>query len=190
MAMMQLLLEHYETLRRHIEARIPAHLRRVFSAEDVLQEALPIVCKSIRNFNPVHSGSFPAWLKMIAEHKLLDRQKAEEAVKRGGGKVCVSDQASFASGSAKLLRIVAQDSRTPSRSIERRERERALQVALAGLPDDYRQVIQWMCLEELPASVVAKRMNRSIGAVYMLCQRAKFALREILGNTSQFFSVG
>jgi RNA polymerase sigma-70 factor (ECF subfamily) len=55
-----------------------------------------------------------------------------------------------------------------------------LAAALARLPDDYREVVILRNLEGLSHEEVARRMDRSAGAVRMLWVRALTRLREEL----------
>ncbi len=66
---------------------------------------------------------------------------------------------------------------TPSEVLVRHEVELQLADAIAGLSDDYQEVIVLRNLERLPFDEVARRMGRSRPAVQMLWMRAIRALR-------------
>ena len=55
-----------------------------------------------------------------------------------------------------------------------------LKAAIDQLPKDYRRVVQLYDLDGLAAAEVARQMDRSDGAVYMLRARAVDRLRELL----------
>ena len=86
-----------------------------------------------------------------------------------------------------LLDLVAWDGTTPSGVAARQEAERALRVAIAGLKEDYQEVIRLRYMQELPVADVAARMNRTEGAVHMLCNRAIKKLREAMGRASKYY---
>jgi RNA polymerase sigma factor (sigma-70 family) len=54
--------------------------------------------------------------------------------------------------------------------------------ALAGLPEDYQEVIRLRLLLELPTATVAAWMGRKEGAVRVLLHRALLALRARMGS--------
>jgi RNA polymerase sigma-70 factor (ECF subfamily) len=63
------------------------------------------------------------------------------------------------------------------------EQQLQLAAALEQLPEDYRQVILLRHIEQLPHSEIARRMNRSEGAVRMLWVRALAQLRNTVDPT-------
>ena len=78
--------------------------------------------------------------------------------------------------------------RTPGRSIARREAVRAVQVVIAGLPDDYQQAIRLRYFEGKSLAETAAAMDRSPGAVRGLIDRAKEKMRAALGRASLYLS--
>jgi RNA polymerase sigma-70 factor (ECF subfamily) len=79
---------------------------------------------------------------------------------------------------------VAGESSTPSRKVSRKEAIRAVQVALASLPEAHRQALWLRYMQGLSLEESAKRMGRSPDAVRGLCDRAKQKLRAVLSQTS------
>ena len=82
--------------------------------------------------------------------------------------------------SAALGRCLAADTPAPSQVAAEREAAVRLADTLARLPEDYQTVLLLRVFEGLPADEVARRMDRSAGAVRMLQLRALTALREQL----------
>jgi RNA polymerase sigma-70 factor (ECF subfamily) len=188
-ALERLLLSHYAGLSRHVAARLPASLQALVSVEDVLQETFVQVFRDIGNFQPRCEGSFSAWLRTIAENRLRDTIKALRRKKRGGQFRRVQALANAqASSVGNLLEILSTESHTPSQSVARREGVHALQVAIAGLPEDYRQAICLRYLEGKSLSQVAEMMQRSPGAIRGLIGRAKEKMRAALGRSSLYLS--
>ena len=64
----------------------------------------------------------------------------------------------------------------------------AIQVAIASLPDDYREAIHLKYMEGRSLEEVATQMNRSPGAVRGLIDRAKQKMRAAMGRSSRWFS--
>jgi RNA polymerase sigma-70 factor (ECF subfamily) len=189
LALEQLLLVHHRRLASHIERKIPSDCRSIVDAEDVLQMTFVEVFQRIESFDPNGPNGFSGWLTMIAEHRLLDHLKVLNAAKRGGGRRALTPHVDAeATTVVDLLGVVAINEHTPSRSVARRQAVSAIQVALAGLKDDYRQAIRLRHIEGLPVAEVAKKMNRTERAVHMLCNRGLKELKEAMGRASQFLS--
>ena len=185
----RLLLIHYAGLSRQVAKKLPRSLQGVVSVEDVLQETFIQAFRDIGNFRPLAEGSFLAWLRSIAENRLRDTIKSLGRKKRGGGFRQVYGLTDEQGSSvADLVEVLSAGSDTPSRSVARREGIRAVQVAMAGLPDDYRQAVRLRYLEGKSISEVAGEMHRSPGAVRGLIGRAKEKMRAALGRSSLYLS--
>ena len=78
----------------------------------------------------------------------------------------------------RLESLLAQSAESPSGNAQRHEQELILANALAELPKDYREVIMLRHIEGLSFEEVAKRMERTSGAVRMLWLRALEKLRK------------
>lgn len=188
-ALSQLLFRHHDRLVADIGSKLPSDLRGSVAAEDIAQETYVVAFQRIAAFNPEDHPRFFGWLSAIAKNRLMDAIKAQRAAKRGGGRV-----ASFDATEAddlemvRLLEVLASHSRTPSRSAAGHEAAEAVARALENLPPDYREVLRLRFLEALPVAEVATRMDRSPGAVHMLCQRGLQTLRQVLGDASRFLS--
>jgi len=72
--------------------------------------------------------------------------------------------------------------KSPGESAERRERAVILADALAHLPEHYREVIVLRHLRGKSFPEVAAEMDRSIGSVMAIWQRAVKRLHELLGD--------
>ncbi|NIL96696.1 MAG: sigma-70 family RNA polymerase sigma factor, partial [Planctomycetales bacterium] len=77
---------------------------------------------------------------------------------------------------------------TPSMHVARKEGVSALQVHLAGLPEDYREVLRLQYQEKLELKEIAARMDRTEDAVHGLIFRAKKKLRTAMGQSSLWLS--
>jgi RNA polymerase sigma-70 factor (ECF subfamily) len=188
-ALERLLLIYYPRLSEHIAPKLPKSLQSVLSTDDILQQTFVQVFRDIGNFEPRSETSFLAWLRTITEHRLLDAVKALKRKKRGGGLHQVQRQPdSQASCVADLVEMLSARSQTASRSIARREAVQAVQVAIAALPEDQREAVRLRFLEEKSVQEVAAVMDRSPDAVRGLIHRAKQALSDALGRSSQWFS--
>jgi RNA polymerase sigma-70 factor (ECF subfamily) len=181
LALEKLLLAYYDRLVAFMATQLPAKMRGAFSARDIVQETLVQAFKDIQNFESRGPGSVENWLFAIAKHRLLDQIKAEHAKKRSSGRQIIVNAANLGDNSgADLLEALHWHEDTPSQSAMRHEAEQTVLVALAGLPEHYRQALHLRYFEKLSVEAVAAKMGRSIRAVHMLCNRARKRLRRAL----------
>lgn len=185
-ALERLLLDAYPRLVSRIGERLPESLRSLIAPDDIIQEAYASAFRRIESFRPEGEGAFFRWLCTIADNALTDAIRAQQAAKRGGGRVAVGGLAH--SSIAALVEIAAAESRTPSRSAGGHEAAAAIQIALAGLKDEYREALRLRYLEALPISEVAARLGKSEPSVHKLCSRGLQSLREALGDPGRFES--
>jgi RNA polymerase sigma-70 factor (ECF subfamily) len=188
-ALGQLLLQQYERLAACLEPQLPDDLRPVFSVEDILQQAFAQAFRDICQFTDRGEGSFFAWLKTVAEHRLRDAIKRQRRQKRGGGRRRVEHVDPASSSSAvQLIEILAADDTTASQVLAHHEAEQALRVALAALSEDQRSVVELRHLQKKSWSEIADTMGRSPAAVRSLEDRARKKLRDALGSLSRYLS--
>jgi len=127
------------------------------------------------------------WLTTIANRRACDAIRAEIRIKRGGKHQRIVRQAAVAESSLHdIVEMLSAGSHTASRSVIRREAVQAVQDAIVGLPDDYRQAMQLHLLEGKSLDEVAAIMNRSPRAVLGLTDRAKKKLVAVLGRFSKY----
>jgi RNA polymerase sigma-70 factor (ECF subfamily) len=179
-----LLLQYYDRLVRHIQRQLPTGLRGLLHPEDILQQTYVKAFSNILKFEPKSEHSFYSWLKTIADRQLLDaqrRRQRERRAKKGSKKT--SD-----TWASTLLDQIAANTSTIGRGARRKEAINALQVAVASLPEDYRQVVQLRFIEERSLAEVAEEMDRTEDAVRGLIHRAKKKLRDMLGRSSVSWS--
>lgn len=165
---------------------MPPTLARVLAAEDLLQECLLDVFRTITAFRPSGTHAFERWLVTIADNRLIDAIRAWSAAKRGGGMV-MAEALSGRSAAIPLLELVRVDSHSPSRSVVSHEIEAAVRVAIDGLKEDYREAVRLRFLEGLDIAEVAARMRRSEWSVHKLCNRGLRQLESALGPAWQMF---
>ncbi|MCH8805784.1 MAG: sigma-70 family RNA polymerase sigma factor [Planctomycetes bacterium] len=185
-ALSKLLERHAQALRQALSADNTwlSHLELA----DVIQVTYLEAFLHIRRFDPQRSDSFESWLLKIARNNLRDMQRELAAAKRPPPDKRVT--LDFGQSCAVLIGTLTGASGTPSRAAAAKEARELLSRALEKLPENYRAVVQLYDLEGCPAVEVAEKLDRSVGAVYMLRARAHDRLRAILGTESKFFSRG
>jgi RNA polymerase sigma-70 factor (ECF subfamily) len=185
----KLLMTHFVALERYLEPRIPPEARRQLGVEDVLQEVLVQAFRDIKQFQHREDASFFAWLKTIADHRLADALKAVGRKKRGGDRNRISAR-DFAKTSTigMLIDIVDYNSNLPDDSARRHEAQAAIQIALATLPEDQRDVLRARYIDGHEVDQIAERLGRTQGAVRGLLKRGKEKLAKAMGRSSAWLS--
>lgn len=171
-------------LREIVAAQIPAAMRPLVDAEDILQETFAEAFHEISRCRAETGPAFFAWLRTIAEHNLTDLKRRLFAqcrdVRRNQRPLDAEDALE------RLAWAVCPLADSPSRGARRSELGAQLRAALAEMPDAYRAVVTLYDLGQLPVDSVARRLDCSVGSVYMRRQRAHRLLRDILQSYSRF----
>lgn len=178
-ALEELLLDYHDDLARDVASRLPADLQAVIDVDDILHATYLKVFIGIAHCRARSKSAFRAWVRTIAHNQLADarkhrRHERREAVPHG----------TEGTGTADLANCVAASGSTPSGKLQRAESVRAVQAALASLPEAYRQAIWLRYFHGLSVQETAAVMGRSPGSIRGLCQRAREALRAILDRQS------
>jgi len=143
-------------------------LRDQEEALDVAQEAFVKAYLSLRDFRG--ESRFSTWVCRIALNRCKDvlrkRRRAPWLRLRYEEGPDVAE--------------VADDQETPAHSVERCEREAALQRALARLPVKYREVIVLRHIEGMELHEIGRALGIAVGAVKVRAFRAREMLRSLL----------
>jgi RNA polymerase sigma-70 factor, ECF subfamily len=149
-----------------------------FDASDAVQQTLLEAWKGWNNFRGSAEPQRLAWLRQILAHQLahLARHFAGTQMRDVAREVSIHE--SICQSAARLDALLPSTDPTPSENAAGNEQRLVLASVLDGLPADYRQVILLRNIEDLPHEEIARRMERSPGAVRMLWIRALAALRD------------
>ena len=146
-----------------IEGRLSAALRRQYSAEDILQEALLHAWRD-RAAHAWHGlRAFRAWLLKIIDHRVHDLADRTFAQKRGGGRQPIAFSAT--DGDEGALDNLVLKSTTPSPVAIYNEQAAAMRAALEMLPEELREVVRLRLFEQLSLDEIASRLNIGESAV-------------------------
>ena len=143
-------------------SRMSAGLRARLEPEDVAQEILLTIHRSVDGFRGADERSFLAWFFRAAENRLRGLATYFAAAKRQEVE------------RSPLTRT------TPSGAVARTEREASLLEAIAGLSGSHRLVIRLRSIEARPFADIAEAMDRTPTAVRVLYCRALKALKAAL----------
>ena len=185
-ALGELLFNSYDDLASFLRRKIPKPAARQVDAEDLMQQVFASAYRDIGKFEYRGDGSFQAWLRSIGEYRLRDAVRGMQAKKRGGDRVQVEGGAT--ESFVDVLTTIAGDDPTASQAMRQGEARRAMQLAIAELPEDYRQVIRLRFFELKSIDETSQIMERSPSSVRALADRAKKQLRETIGRISAYLS--
>ena len=186
-ALNDLLLRHFDRLQQYVSRRVPVPLSGVISADDVLQETFVRAIRGISGFQARDGSSFGGWLETIADRAVQHAVAEMTAKKRGAG--FRRQQVGAANSSlVDLVELLVEGDGTPSAAAARHEALQAVQVGIAGLPDDQRQAVRLRYLQGHTIEQTGDELGRSPAAVRGLLHRAKTRLRDALGRSSRWFS--
>jgi RNA polymerase sigma factor (sigma-70 family) len=147
-------------------------VRQAQVSEEIVQEAFLAVWRTPERYDPAR-GSVRSWLMGTVHHRAVDAVRREQAQRRR------ADQA------AALAPRVAEDPIDDVVSALDLPRERRLvQKALAGLPDEQRDVIQRMYFDGMSQSQIAERTGLPLGTVKSRTLLAMRRLRTHLGEVA------
>jgi RNA polymerase sigma-70 factor (ECF subfamily) len=175
------ILQRYQPwLRLLARLQLDRRFQGKFDASDVVQLTMLEAFRAFGQFRGTTEPELTAWLRQILAHVLAhEMRRYRGTAQRDVGREVSLEQA-LAESSQRLGAILAAPGSSPSQKAERREQEVLLADVLARLPDEYREVIILRNLEGCAHEEVARRMNRSTGAVRMLWVRALARLRQEL----------
>lgn len=186
-SLFQLLMSRSDGLCHYVESKIPARMRRIVSAEDILQDIWLTVVRSASNITSSGSEEFDPWLTRIAQRRIADAIRRAGALKRGGRANIVYERRQTTSF-VDLFARARGSQITPSREVSAKEATQAVQIALTTLPETYRKALIRRYIDGESHRDIARALNMSRSAVNSLLFRALRKLKEVLGPADRFFS--
>lgn len=189
LALQQLLLDHYPIIEASVRARFNDQLAGFLEPEDVIQEVLIKVHRSIATFAQRDEGGFEAWLRSIAANCIVDAARRAGRQKRGGNARRLATPRGGAEDSLDTIwGWLCEDSPLPEQNLRRAEARQAIQVCLSELQSAQREAVVAHYFEHLDTGEIAARMDRTPGAVRELLRRARERLRELMGTASTWLT--
>jgi RNA polymerase sigma-70 factor, ECF subfamily len=188
-AVTRLLCHHHPRLLGFTIRKIGIDWQGKLDAEDVLQEAYISVFAGINTFEYRGEDSFYHWATRIIEHRFLDQVRALRRKKRDATReVSAGTLGGDTSRHHSMLDRLMPDLTTASRVMRRQDAVAAMMMCMAKLPDDYRDVVQRVYLDEQPIAEVARELGRTEDAVRRLAGRAVERLAASMGEASRYLS--
>jgi RNA polymerase sigma-70 factor (ECF subfamily) len=177
------LLEQYRNyLRLLARVELDRRLQGKVDPSDVVQEVLLDAHRYFPAFEGHAEPQFVLWLRRILAGTIANQARRYLGTRARDVRLEREIAADIDRSSVLLDRGLAAVQSTPSEQAARHEQGVILADALAGLPDDYRDVIVLRNLEGLTFQGVARRMGRSLDSVEKLWLRALVKLRQQLSH--------
>jgi RNA polymerase sigma-70 factor (ECF subfamily) len=151
-----------------VRRRIAALVRNPADTDDLFQEVALKVWLHLSTFRS--ESSFRTWVARVATNEALQSYRRQQS-----RPLCrpLGDHEAFAS-----------PGETADRSLARDEAVKAVRVAIAELPERYRQVIILRDLEQHSTRETAKSLHSSIPAIKARLFRARFMLLTLLQRST------
>jgi RNA polymerase sigma-70 factor (ECF subfamily) len=144
-------------------------------AADLVQETFLEALARIDDYDPGRGGML-TWLTLLSRnciHRALRQQDRYRTTERMWEKI-----------NARLLTAYRQLESTPlpDEIVERQETAELVQMALANLPDNYRQALTQHYYEQRSLQEIASSRGTTEGAIKSLLHRARLAFRAAFGT--------
>jgi RNA polymerase sigma-70 factor (ECF subfamily) len=153
--------------------------RNTEEAADIVAEGFLRVYNALNNFKG--QSAFTTWLYRILTNCFLDIRKRERS------RPTVSLEVNVQTAEGEVERQVEDHRPTPDLSLERDERERGVEHAVAMLPEYQRAMIIMYHAEDMSYEEIAAALDLPIGTVKSRLNRARLNLREILVKDEELF---
>lgn len=147
----------------------PTDLQAKESPSDLVQQTLAEACHDFGAFQGHSQAEWLAWVRRILLHNLQNLVKYYHRERRDVSREVAAT--TDGSGPAFWDQLAAPDP-TPRTHLQNAEQAILLDEALAGLPQDYREVIRLRHELDLPFAEIGRRLGRSDDAAQKLWERA------------------
>jgi RNA polymerase sigma-70 factor (ECF subfamily) len=144
------LFSRYAPMAKALAVRV---VRQPHMAEEIVQEAFLSVWRDPAGYDPAR-GTVRSWLMAMVHHRAVDLVRREESQRRR------ADDAS-----AGLRDEVSDHADDVVEAVQRPRERRAVQAALADLPEDQRAIIEQMYFEGRSQSQIAETTGLPLGTV-------------------------
>ena len=156
----ELVERHRPTLHTYVSFRMDPALRRREAVSDVVQSALREVLENPGNFTFQGEPAFRAFLHRVIEHKLANKRRHWEALKRSGDAVEPPERVEDLSHARGPV-----DPVTPSEAIVEKEETERLHAAIDELCEEDRRLLTMRRFLDLPVESIAAEVGLSPSTV-------------------------
>jgi RNA polymerase sigma-70 factor (ECF subfamily) len=171
-----LLARHRDELRTFVEVRLDPAVRARVDASDVVQEALAEADRRLSDYLRRRPMPFHLWVRKTAYERLLNARRDHKAARRNVGREATApDESSLA-----VARSLVSPGPTPSEVAQANELADRVAAAVAGLREDYREILLMRLVDNLPYDEIEALLEISQAAARQRFGRALIRLKEAL----------
>jgi RNA polymerase sigma-70 factor (ECF subfamily) len=173
----ELLIEDYQKKAFNVAYRMMGNSE---DANDLVQEALIRIFKSIKNFK--EQSSFSTWVYRIVTNVCLDE------LRRRKNKFTISIDEDIQLEDGNVKRQIESEGPTPEESLESKEIQDIVTKAIEELSNEHKKVIVLRDIQGFSYDEISDIMKCPEGTVKSRINRARKALREILKKQKELLS--
>ena len=146
-------------------------------AQDCMQEAMIRIYRAMNTFKG--QSSFSTWVYRITMNSCLDELRRRK-----------SRQATSLDAMLEVGFAPSDEEDTPERYSLQAEQKRALEQAIASLPEDMRAAVVLRDLQGLSYEEIAEALSTNVGTIKSRISRGREKLRQILVKQPELFGLG
>lgn len=189
LAVQQVMLRYYDVIEAAVRSEFPKNLASVVDPLDIIQDVLVDIHRGIGSYkDEENEASFSAWLRRIAKNRIVSTVRHYQRKKRGGDADRVQLPHASDDSLDSIWEWVFAETAPPERQLRGEEARSAIQVSLAHLNEDQRIAVVAHYFENADIEEIARRLERSPGAIRELLRRARNRLQDLLGSASAWLS--
>lgn len=178
-----LLERHRDVLRRMVEARLDARIKRRVDASDIVQDVLVDANRRLQEYLENPQMAFLPWLRHIAQDRMIDAHRRH----RGSAKRSVDREQAITSpmpdrSTMELAAQLRDAEMTPATAATMQELQKRFLAAIETLNDQDREIILMRHFEQLTNQEAAESLGLTPPAASMRYMRAIQRLRGSLGD--------
>jgi len=183
-AINRLMDRHRESLRRMVQLRLDQKIQRRIDVSDVVQDVLVEANRRLQDYLASPVMPYHLWLRQIAQDRIIDAHRRH----RGSAKRSVDRERNLAVPAAddhSTIQLAAQlcdDQLTPAAAATQAELAKAVEAAIAKLPDQDCEIIVMRHYEQLSNQEIAQALGLTEPAASMRYLRAIRRLKELMVN--------
>ena len=160
-----------ERFQRPVYSLILRLVRHPQTAEDLAQESFVRAFQRLDSFKP--EATFSSWLFKVAHNRTIDFLRRKQHVH-------IPLEAEDSEGGSTWEFLQAPDYQSPDRQSSAKELGQAMEQALAGLKDNYRQALLLRFQAGLSYQEIADALETSMANVKVLLHRARKQFQQAL----------
>jgi RNA polymerase sigma-70 factor (ECF subfamily) len=148
--------------------------------EDIVQDAGIECVRAIAKVDLSERDPF-SWMCQVAERRIVDaHRRFFDAQKRDAGREVPLGSPGSQTGKGGLVELLVASITSPSQAFSRDQRHQRLSLALKELPELTQDVLRLRYVEGLASKEIARRLDKTDGAIRVMLTRAVKRLEELL----------